>query len=95
VPGLEAPPPAPVDDPVVPPSVVGLPEVPPVPEASAPAGPLVQAQPGPLPGVGTVRGVGLPATLAALAVVGVASLLVRVLLAEPAARRGPLGAAAA
>jgi hypothetical protein len=38
--------------------------------------------------------VGLPATLAALAVVGVGSLLARVLLAEPAARagRGPVTA---
>jgi hypothetical protein len=42
-----------------------------------------------LPGVGTSRPFGLPAALAALAAVGVASLLVRVLLAEPAAARTP------
>lgn len=48
---------------------------------------LVQAQPGPLPGEPTSRGLGLPASLAVVAAVGVASLLVRVLLAEPEARR--------
>jgi hypothetical protein len=42
--------------------------------------------PGPLPGADTSRSLGLPAALAALAALGVASLLVRVLLAEPAAR---------
>lgn len=53
--------------------------------------PAVEALHGPLPGASTSRGFGLPATLAVLAVVGVASLLVRVLLAEPSAqRRRPL-----
>jgi hypothetical protein len=47
----------------------------------------LQPAPGPLPGADTSRSLGLPAALAALAVLGVASLLVRVLLAEPAARR--------
>ena len=42
---------------------------------------------GDLPGPGSPRGLGLPAVLAAVLVLGVASLLVRVLLAEPAARR--------
>ena len=42
---------------------------------------------GDLPGPGNPRGLGLPAVLAAVLVLGVASLLVRVLLAEPAARR--------
>ena len=43
---------------------------------------------------GSPRGLGLPAVLAAVLALGVASLLVRVLLAEPAARRvtaGPAG----
>lgn len=48
--------------------------------------PPVQALRGPLPGALTSRGIGLPAALAAVAALGVASLLVRVLLAEPAAR---------
>ena len=42
---------------------------------------------GDLPGPDSPRGLGLPAVLAAVLVLGVASLLVRVLLAEPAARR--------
>ena len=42
---------------------------------------------GDLPGSGSPRGLGLPAVLAAVLVLGVASLLVRVLLAEPAPRR--------
>ena len=41
-----------------------------------------------LSGPGSPRGLGLPAVLAAVLVLGVASLLVRVLLAEPAGRRG-------
>jgi hypothetical protein len=43
--------------------------------------------PGPLPGAATSRPLGLPVVLAVLACGGVASLLVRVLLAEPGARR--------
>ena len=42
---------------------------------------------GDLPGPGSPRGLGLPAVLAAVLVLGVASLLVRVLLAEPTPRR--------
>ena len=82
--GLEAPP-APLDEPLVPPSVALPGTAAPTPAARRE---VVAAEPGPLPGVGTSRGVGLPATLAALAVVGVASLLARVLLAEPAAQPG-------
>jgi plastocyanin len=55
---------------------------------SAPTAPQVQALEGPLPGEGTNRALGLPAALAALAALGVGSLLVRVLLAEPAAQPG-------
>lgn len=73
-------------DAVVPPAVADL-----LADAGAPQTaaelPPVQALQGPLPGAGTSRPLGLPATLAALAAVGVASLLVRVLLAEPAAAR--------
>jgi hypothetical protein len=53
------------------------------PSFAAAALPPVQAVPGPLPGEPTSRPLGLPAALAALAVLGVASLIVRVLLAEP------------
>jgi plastocyanin len=75
------------DDPVVPPALVDLGLEPDDDDtADADDRPLVQAAPGPLPGTGTSRGFGLPASLAALAAVGVASLLVRVLLAEPSAR---------
>jgi plastocyanin len=64
----------------------------PLPYIAAPLeqAPSVAALPtGSLPGVDTGRDRGLPAVLAALLVVGVVSLLVRVLLAEPAARRVP------
>jgi plastocyanin len=56
------------------------------PETAEPGPPPVQALKGPLPGETTLRALGLPASLAALAAVGVASLLVRVLLAEPVVR---------
>lgn len=50
--------------------------------------PSVAALPtGSLPGVDTGRDLGLPAVLGALAIVGLVSMIVRVLLAEPAARR--------
>jgi hypothetical protein len=55
------------------------------PPSVSPTLPPVQAVQGPLPGAGTSRELGLPTALAVLAAVGVASLLVRVLLAEPAA----------
>jgi len=54
--------------------------------ATAPAGPVVVAAPGRLPSSATARRYGLPAALAAVAAAGVASLLVRLLLAHPAAR---------
>ncbi|MBC7373944.1 MAG: hypothetical protein H7323_08140 [Frankiales bacterium] len=52
-----------------------------------PALQAARAVQGDLPGAGTSRGDGLPAVLAAVLAAGVASLLVRLLLAEPAARR--------
>ena len=72
-----------------------LPALAPTPAGASPwaAGPPQVSPParlavaGDLPGPGSPRGLGLPAVLAAVLVLGVASLLVRVLLAEPAARR--------
>ena len=59
-----------------------------VPPAVAPAESLAVA--GDLPGAFSARGFGLPAVLALVLATGVASLLVRLLLAEPVARRrGP------
>ena len=55
--------------------------------ATTPAGPFVVAAPGRLPSSATARRYGLPAALAAVAAAGVVSLLVRLLLAHPAARR--------
>lgn len=55
--------------------------------STAPSGPTVAIGSGRLPEPPTNRGYGLPASLAAVAAAGVASLLVRVLLAHPAARR--------
>ena len=55
------------------------------PPAVAPAESLAVA--GDLPGAGSSRGFGLPAVLAVVLAAGVASLLVRLLLAEPVARR--------
>lgn len=77
------------DQPVVPPAVAELLGDAPVvvsPQTASDRRP-VQALQGPLPGGGTSRALGLPATLAALAAAGVVSLIVRVLLAEPAAAR--------
>jgi plastocyanin len=58
-----------------------------------PSGPLVEAAPGRLAAPTTARRYGLPAALAAVAAAGVGSLLVRLLLAHPAAqvrrRTGP------
>jgi plastocyanin len=51
----------------------------------------VAAVPGNLAGPPTSRGYGLPAALAAVLAAGVASLLIRLLLAEPAARRRARG----
>jgi plastocyanin len=65
-------------------SAAPLPETAPEPEAET-AGPL--AVPGRLGAPEGYRGYGLPAALAAVLAAGVASLLVRLLLAEPAARR--------
>jgi hypothetical protein len=52
-----------------------------------PSGPAVAIGTGRLPEPPTGRRYGLPAALAAIAAAGVASLLVRLLLAHPAARR--------
>ena len=60
-------------------------------QVSAPTGGTV---PGPLPGQATDRAYGLPVALALLAAGGVLSLLLRLLLAEPAAGRVPPGATA-
>ena len=77
--GLAAPLPALAPTPAGPsPRAAGPPQVSP---------PARLAVAGNLPGPGSPRGLGLPAVLAAVLVLGVASLLVRVLLAEPAARR--------
>ena len=73
---------------------IALPELPaesagplpePAPDPEQAAGPL--AVPGRLGAPAGYRGYGLPAALAAVLAAGVASLLVRLLLAEPAARR--------
>jgi len=53
----------------------------------SPVAPAVLAAPGRLPEPSTARRYGLPAALAAVAAAGVASLLVRLLLAHPAARQ--------
>jgi plastocyanin len=55
--------------------------------SAQPTGPVVVAEPGRLPEPSTARRYGLPAALAAVAAAGVASLLVRLLLAHPAARQ--------
>jgi plastocyanin len=78
--------------PAIAPPLPGIDEGPaPLPYIAAPletSAPSVAALPtGSLPGADTGRDRGLPAVLAALLVVGIASMLVRVLLAEPAARR--------
>jgi hypothetical protein len=81
--------------PVVPPAVAAelgaLPQAPVAAPAAVAAQPPVQALAGPLPGASNQRGLGLAATVAAVAVAGVVSLLVRVLLADPAARRPTSG----
>ncbi len=63
----------------------------PVPTAAALAEPAV---PGDLAGAPSSRGLGLPAALAVVLAAGTASLIVRLLLAEPAARRARTGMAA-
>jgi hypothetical protein len=55
--------------------------------AAQPSGPTIVAAPGRLPEASTARRYGLPAALAGVAAVGVGSLLVRLLLAHPAARQ--------
>jgi plastocyanin len=78
-----------------PPPAIALPELPgesagPLPEtASEPEdeSDVIAAVPGRLGSGPSSRGYGLPAALAAVLAAGVASLLVRLLLAEPAARR--------
>lgn len=88
--------PVPGQAPAVAPALPGLPTLPGDPAAGpepqtageptpAPVG--AQAIAGDLPGAQTPREYGLPAALAAVLAVGVVSLLVRLLLAEPAAQR--------
>lgn len=87
--------PSPVPGGLAPPPAIALPELPgesagPAPETAPEpeAGPTTAAAvPGRLGSPPTARGYGLPAALAAVLAAGVASLLVRLLLAEPAARR--------
>lgn len=89
MPGGLAPPPA-IALPDLPAESAGpLPETAPelVPEEDSQAGTTATALPGRLGSPPTARGFGLPAALAAVLAAGIASLLVRLLLAEPAARR--------
>ena len=94
IPGLDplAPAIAPPLDPLALPSTAPvLPELAADPPVDAPTGELPLAT-GSLPGNATGRSYGLPAALALVSIVGVVSLLVRALLAEPAARRDGLPA---
>jgi plastocyanin len=93
--GREAAPLGPIEgEAVAPPAIADLLGDAQQPAVAAPR-PGVAPVAGPLPGFLTSRGLGLPTTLAALAALGVASLIVRVLLAEPTARpRGPAPATA-
>lgn len=91
IPGLDPLAPAiapPLDLVAAPPAL--LPDVAPAPTpTTATRAPGVAALPtGSLPGIATDRAYGLPAVLSAVSIVGVVSLLVRVLLAEPVARVG-------
>lgn len=92
--------PSPAPGGVAPPPAIALPELPgesagPDPLAAGEPDPVATtaaAVPGRLGSPPTARGYGLPAVLAAVLAAGVASLLVRLLLAEPAARRRARGA---
>lgn len=92
--------PSPAPGGVAPPPAIALPELPgetagPEPETAGEPDPVATtaaAVPGRLGSPPTARGYGLPAVLAAVLAAGVASLLVRLLLAEPAARRRARGA---
>ena len=88
--------PSPAAEGIAPPPAIALPELP---GAEESGGPLPQtapepgtagsdARPGRLASPVVARGYGLPAALGAVLIAGVVSLLVRLLLAEPAARRG-------
>ncbi|MEX2290003.1 MAG: hypothetical protein WD794_06715 [Mycobacteriales bacterium] len=77
---------------LAPPPAIALPDLPaeaagPAPEMAPDLEPGVAVATGRLASPPTVRGYGLPAALAAVLAGGTASLLVRLLLAEPAARR--------
>lgn len=86
--GLPSAPPTPgAPAPNVAPVLPGAEEAP----SPGPTGPVVAVQAGRLPEPATARRYGLPAALAAVAAAGVGSLLVRLLLAHPAARRRPVG----
>ena len=94
--------PSPAPGGVAPPPAIALPELPgesagPDPETAGEPDPVsttAAAVPGRLGSPPTARGYGLPAVLAAVLAAGVASLLVRLLLAEPAAHRRARGAMA-
>jgi plastocyanin len=90
--------PPPAVEGLAPPPAIALPDLPdeqavgPLPETAPELEPearpsVAAALPGRLSSPPTARGYGLPAALAAVLAAGVASLLVRLLLAEPAARR--------
>ena len=94
--------PSPAPGGVAPPPAIALPELPG--ESAGPTPDLapepdddtvVTAIPGRLGSPPTSRGYGLPAALAAVLAAGVASLLVRLLLAQPAARRRAEGSLSA
>ena len=94
IPGLD-----PLAPAIAPPLELAAPPSAPLPDVAAPQlateadEPGVAALPtGSLPGTLTDRAYGLPAALATVALLGVVSLLVRVLLAEPLPGRGPNGA---
>ena len=90
--------PSPAAEGVAPPPAIALPELPgeqvgPLPETAPEpqAAGGTDARPGRLASPVAARGYGLPAALGAVLVAGVVSLLVRLLLAEPSARRASRG----
>ena len=93
IPGLD-----PLAPAIAPPLDLAAPPTALLPDVAAPATPAETRAPGvaalptgSLPGAVTDRAYGLPAALATVTILGVVSLLVRVLLAEPLPGRGPAG----
>lgn len=93
IPGLD-----PLAPAIAPPLDLAAPPTALLPDVAAPSPPSETRAPGvaalptgSLPGAVTDRAYGLPAVLAAVILLGVVSLLVRVLLAEPLPGRGPAG----